>query len=102
MPARPQWLIDELSISSIPGQTAEALCSSETSWGEDFIGVDGMYCDMETKQLSPLCSTQGVDGCVEISETEGTDATVVKRTSVARRELQAAHKSYKKVVHTHL
>ncbi|GIZ45869.1 hypothetical protein CKM354_000901700 [Cercospora kikuchii] len=99
VPERPQWLVDELVISSIPGQTAEELCSSETSWGEDFIGVDGKFCDMGIKQLIPLCSEQDVDGCIDIAEA---DKTLSRRSSVARRQLKIAHKTYKKVTRVSL
>ncbi|SMQ44895.1 unnamed protein product [Zymoseptoria tritici ST99CH_3D7] len=106
LPPRPQSIADELVVSNLPGQTAEELCSSETSWGQDFVGVDGKYCDMETKTLYTLCSTEEVDDCVEMSslldadagsEEPGAAMEVVKRTSVAKRSVTLPLKSYKKV-----
>lgn len=53
--------------SDFPEQTAEEICNSETSWGPDFVGSDGQFCDMGTKTLSPLCSTSNVEGCVTVA-----------------------------------
>ncbi|KAF7195304.1 hypothetical protein HII31_03510 [Pseudocercospora fuligena] len=95
-PARPQWIIDRLVMSNITNQNAEELCSSETSWGPDFCGVDGKCCDMDTKTLFPLCEFEDVDGCVEV---DANAKTMVKRSSVARRTVEKVHKSYKTVTH---
>jgi hypothetical protein len=83
-------------MSNYTSQPAADLCNSETSWGPDFIGSDGQYCDMSSKTLTPLCSTQDVDGCIEVDETEG---NLVKRTRVAKRTTNIVHKSYAKVSH---
>ena len=81
-------------MSNFTSQPAEELCNSATSWGPDFIGSDGQFCDMGSKTLIPLCSSEDVDGCVEVDENEG---TLVKRMSVARRSANVVHKSYKKI-----
>lgn len=86
---------DRLIVSpTYAGHEAEMLCSSATSWGPDFVGSDGKFCDMHSKTLSPLCSTEEVDGCVDIDTAEG---VVKKRSTVARRSVSSVHKSYKKV-----
>jgi hypothetical protein len=65
------------------------------SWGPDFIGPDSQFFDMTTKTLTPLYSSDvvGNSGCIEIDE----DAAAVKRTSVARRAVQAVHNTYKNI-----
>jgi hypothetical protein len=91
---RPHWMQDQLIMSNYTSQPAEQLCTSETSWGPDFIGHDGNFCDMSAKTLIPLCSTRDVDGCVEVDEEQG---TLVKRMNVARRSANVVHKSYGKI-----
>jgi hypothetical protein len=96
IPERPQWIVEHLMVSNYTDQTAEELCTSETSWGPDFIGSDGRFCDMSTKQLTPLCSTENVEGCIEVSET---DMTVRTRSGIARRQVKAVHRAYKRVTY---
>lgn len=91
---RPLWMTERLVMSNFTSQPAEQLCNSATSWGPDFIGPDGRFCDMSTKTLSPLCSSEDIEGCVEVDENEG---TLVKRMNVARRSANVVHKSYKKI-----
>ena len=81
-------------MSNHTSQPAADLCNSATSWGPDFIGPDGQFCDMGSKTLIPLCSSQDVEGCVEVDE-EGTN--LVKRMNVARRSTSVVHKSYNKI-----
>jgi hypothetical protein len=92
--SRPTWMADNLIMSNFTSQPAEQLCSSETSWGPDFIGPDGNFCDMEKKELTPLCAVSDVEGCVEVDEDAG---HVVKRRTVARRSANVVHKSYGKI-----
>ncbi|KAI5247358.1 hypothetical protein E4T42_06012 [Aureobasidium subglaciale] len=80
---RRSWMENRLIISSHAGHTAEHLCDSATSWGPDFVGADGQFCDMATKTLSPLCSKKDVDGCMDVSQ----DGTVVAKRSIARRSV---------------
>ncbi|KAF1834209.1 hypothetical protein BDW02DRAFT_569351 [Decorospora gaudefroyi] len=91
---RPSWMTEQLIVSNRTSQPAEELCNSDLSWGPDFIGPDGKFCDMGSKTLMPLCSSEAVDGCVEVNEDEG---NVVKRMSVAKRVTGVVHKSYKNV-----
>ena len=92
--SRPTWMTDNLIMSNFTSQPAEQLCSSETSWGPDFIGPDGNFCDMEKKELTPLCTVSDVEGCVEVDEDAG---HVIKRRTVARRSANVIHKSYGKI-----
>jgi hypothetical protein len=86
-----QQLIVSQNITS---HTAHDLCGSDTSYGPDFVGSDGYYCDMGSKTLFPLCSTENIDGCLDIDHGA---KSVVKRTTVGRRDAKLAHKTYKKV-----
>ena len=88
------WMEQRLIVSNITTHTAEQLCDSSTSYGPDFVGTDGKYCDMGTKTLSPLCSAKNVDGCVEVSTS---NKTVTKHSSVARRSVKMVHKLYETV-----
>lgn len=96
MPDRPQWIKERLITSDIPSQLTSELCQSSTSWGPDFVGADGYFCDMYTKELLHLCSTEDVDGCVEYDEVQ---KNIKKRSLVARREVRSVHKSYQTVTH---
>ncbi|KAF2999896.1 hypothetical protein E8E13_008461 [Curvularia kusanoi] len=93
---RPTWMHVQLIMSNYTSHTAADLCNSATSWGPDFVGVDGMFCDMGSKVMTPLCATESVDGCVVIDEQA---RTFTRRISVAKRAADVAHKSYKKVHH---
>jgi len=96
IPERPTWMLEHLIVSNWTSQTAAELCDSAMSWGPDFVGSDGQFCDMATKTLTPLCSSEtvGSSGCVDVDEEA---VSVVKRTSVARRAAKVTHKSYKKI-----
>jgi hypothetical protein len=86
---------EKLVISNFTGHRAEYLCGSVTTWGPDFVGSDGQYCDMEVRTLTPLCTgEEPVDGCFDIDHSS---KTVLKRTTIGRREVQLPHKSFKYV-----
>lgn len=86
-----------LIVSDRTTQPAKGLCEDPMSWGPDFVGYDG-FCDMSTKTLSPLCSKEDVDGCVDVDETDSSGgAQIKKRTTVARRSVNQVHKSYKTI-----
>lgn len=84
----------QLVVSNFTGHRAEYLCSSPTSWGPDFIGSDGMYCDMGSKVLSPLCSTWDISGCIELDLDSN---QLAKRTTIASREAEVVHKKFDKI-----
>ncbi|EHK18047.1 uncharacterized protein TRIVIDRAFT_67261 [Trichoderma virens Gv29-8] len=91
---RKAWMENRLVVSEIPQHKASDLCNSTTSWGPDFVGSDGMFCDMHTKTLSPVCSFHDTDGCIEVDVDE---KTIAKRFTVAKRQVVEKHKSYGKV-----
>lgn len=84
----------KLITSNITSHKSSNLCNSATSWGPDFVGSDGYFCDMETKTLTPLCITENVDGCMEIDNSQ---KKVTKRSNVPRREVSTDLKSYEHV-----
>lgn len=46
-----------LVTSSIPSHSAVELCESPNSSGPDFVSLkEGLYCDMTTRQVRPVCS----------------------------------------------
>lgn len=66
--------------ASAPVHNATKLCSSPTSYGPDLIDVHGYYCDMETKVVSPLCTTSDTEGCINLQE----DGNLTEKRSVVR------------------
>ncbi|KAI9150772.1 hypothetical protein HJFPF1_10549 [Paramyrothecium foliicola] len=68
---------ERLIVSNIPSHRAENLCNSDNSWGPDFVGTDGYFCDMGSKTLTPLSPTDIIEGCVTI---DGETKRVEKRT----------------------
>ncbi|PGH00123.1 hypothetical protein AJ79_08306 [Helicocarpus griseus UAMH5409] len=91
---RPEWMHKRLIISDYPSDNATELCRHEMSYGPDAIGSDGFYCNMATRELSPLCSVQDAEGCVNVDE-EG--QVVTKRASVAKRSVNMHYRSYEKL-----
>ena len=85
---------NKLVVSNLKQHKAKDLCSSETSWGPDFVGTDGQFCDMVTKKLTPLCSNKDVDGCIMIDDD---NKTLTRRSRVAKREVHVTHKTYKAI-----
>ncbi|KAI5211474.1 hypothetical protein E4T38_01481 [Aureobasidium subglaciale] len=81
---RRPWMRKRLIVSNLTNQTAEDLCGSATSWGPDFVGSDGKFCDMSTKKVSPLCSNEHVEGCVEMNQ----DRSVITKRSITRRTVE--------------
>ncbi|KAI1140155.1 hypothetical protein F5Y05DRAFT_424086 [Hypoxylon sp. FL0543] len=49
-----------LVVSSKRGHSARELCEHPNSYGWDFVSTtDGLYCDMETKRMYPVCDHPG-------------------------------------------
>ncbi|KAL2680618.1 hypothetical protein Neosp_008220 [[Neocosmospora] mangrovei] len=43
-------------VTKEAGYNTTELCTSETSWGPDFVSLDeGLYCDMDSRELLPVC-----------------------------------------------
>ncbi len=56
-----------LVVSSDPSHTATDLCRSETSRGPDFISTaEGLFCNMETRQVLRLCAGGVNTDCVHM------------------------------------
>lgn len=56
--------------SNIPEHSAIDLCGSETSVGPDFVStVEGVMCDMGTKQHMPLCAIGVLGRCFDLKTT---------------------------------
>lgn len=83
-------------MSNYTSQSAAEVCNSPTSWGPDFVGSDGLFCDMGSKTLTPLCAANEVDGCVVIDEQA---KKLIRRVSVAKRAADITRKSYKNIQH---
>ncbi|OAQ76812.1 hypothetical protein VFPFJ_10594 [Purpureocillium lilacinum] len=88
------WMENTLVVSNITQHTAEEVCSSATSWGPDFIGSDGKFCDMGAKVLSPLCSTENVAGCIDINSEK---KTATKRSFIGKRSVDTPHRTYEDI-----
>lgn len=80
---RQEAMSDEVVISSRPGNDVFDLCGSETSLGPDYVSLaEGMFCDMSTKTLWPLCGDLLAKGCFDVEE---------KKMKWANRELKKRH-----------
>ena len=56
-----------LVVSSFPGHNATELCESETSRGPDFVSTtEGVFCNMESRKVQPLCKGDLEDGCFSL------------------------------------
>lgn len=65
--ARSQKSADRLIVSSRKSQSAVELCNSPTSRGSDFASTnEGLFCDMSTKTLHPLCSNTTTSDCFDL------------------------------------
>jgi len=53
-------------ISTSKYHSAKELCDSGSSWGHDFVSsTENLFCDMEPKQLWPVCSTSTTSACFD-------------------------------------
>lgn len=92
---RSQKSANELVVNSRPYQSAVKLCNSPTSRGSDFVSVDeGLFCDMETKTLHPLCSADNRIGCFDL---EADKMQLRRRDGVKMRSRSPSTKQYKKI-----
>ncbi|KAK0128776.1 hypothetical protein ONS95_000727 [Cadophora gregata] len=91
---RKAWMENQLIVSTIDSHQAMELCNTENSWGPDFVGSDGYFCDMGTHTALPLCSTKDIDGCVNV---EDENKAVVKRSIGPKRAVNEAFKQYTKI-----
>lgn len=66
-----QWR-DKVVVDDIPSHTAHALCEAAGSAGPSFVNPeDGYFCDMETKEIYPVCKVQkGEHICFDLEQSE--------------------------------
>jgi hypothetical protein len=58
---------DRLTVSHMHGHSAKELCNDKMSLGPDFVSVaEGLFCDMETATLWPLCATANTGDCFDL------------------------------------
>nr|UMZ45382.1 hypothetical protein [Paramyrothecium roridum] len=70
---RSQRSDDRLVISNVKNHNATEVCESLSSWGPDFVSEpEGIYCNMETHETTPLCNGQDrtVD-CFDLNTSHG-------------------------------
>ncbi|KAH7389281.1 hypothetical protein DE146DRAFT_663712 [Phaeosphaeria sp. MPI-PUGE-AT-0046c] len=91
---RAAWMDKRLLVSNFANDNATELCNHEMSYGPDAVGSDGHFCDMATRELHPLCSSQDVHGCVNIDVQNN---KITKRSTVAKRFVDLDYRSYDKL-----
>ncbi|PVI02635.1 hypothetical protein DM02DRAFT_701093 [Periconia macrospinosa] len=58
---------NRLVISSRSEHNATALCEKSHSYGPDFVSLEeGIYCNMETRETLPLCSSSIMGDCFDV------------------------------------
>lgn len=56
-----------LVVSSLPAHSAEELCRHPNSRGPSFVSLaEGAHCDMDTREVLPLCSGGLTEGCFDL------------------------------------
>ncbi|KAK3719962.1 hypothetical protein LTR37_004085 [Vermiconidia calcicola] len=92
---RNQRSAERLIVNSRPQQSAIALCNSPTSRGSDFASTnEGLFCDMETKTLYPICSAETTELCFDL---EARHPYLREAGKVRRRS--AVSRKYNKISH---
>lgn len=58
-----------LVITDQPGHSAAELCASHNSHGPSLVSlVEGLFCNMETRELLPICAGELTEGCFEVPD----------------------------------
>lgn len=58
-----------LVISHLPEASAKEVCESHTSMGPDIVSVkQGLFCDMDSKELWPVCSAAISTSCFDLDK----------------------------------
>ncbi|QDS70017.1 hypothetical protein FKW77_003637 [Venturia effusa] len=72
-----------LVISHYPEASAKEVCESYTSMGPDIVSVqEGLFCDMDSKELWPICSTDVSFSCFDL----GTQAMRERKPGLSNRD----------------
>lgn len=93
-PARYPWMESVLIHSNITQHDAEHMCNHPKSYGPDFVDSNGMYCDMDTKTLTPVCTSDTDDKCMHLNHDT---KTVTKRSFGVKRTDEALHKTFESI-----
>ncbi|KAL2272441.1 hypothetical protein FJTKL_06562 [Diaporthe vaccinii] len=65
-----------LVVSSLPAHSADELCRHPTSRGPSFVSLtEGTHCDMETRDVLPLCTDGLTTACFDLEAETGMDRT---------------------------
>lgn len=68
---------DRLVLSSHADHSATTLCQDPMSYGPDLVSLtEGVYCNMLTRELLPLCSTGVTGDCFDYEAAQGSSALV--------------------------
>ncbi|KAF2460329.1 hypothetical protein BDY21DRAFT_162032 [Lineolata rhizophorae] len=75
-----------LVVSGSTQHMAADVCAGENTFGPDYISLaDGMYCDMSTREVMPLCTDDLVDDCFDLDDMD----PEVSRSKVKKRGLRS-------------
>ncbi|KAI1347143.1 hypothetical protein F5Y01DRAFT_330117 [Xylaria sp. FL0043] len=86
MPRQSQRSDDRLVVSHLDSHSAIEVCESETSWGPDFVSMaEGLYCNMETHEVVPLCGNGLAKDCFHVNGTRATAHVAVDGTRKYRK-----------------
>lgn len=86
-------------ISDYKAHCAEDVCNSKTSRGPSFVSTqDGMYCDMSTKTIHPLCSSAVKYGCFDINTQELIGPNRRRPRDLKAREVQKQYSTHERWV----
>jgi hypothetical protein len=60
---------DQLTVSHETTHSAKELCTDSNSLGPDFVSIEeGLFCDMETAKLWPLCTATTTFECFDLQD----------------------------------
>ncbi|KAL6358940.1 hypothetical protein LRP88_09135 [Fusarium phalaenopsidis] len=88
-------MASQLIIGDAEGLSARFLCESETSVGPDLVNLkEGLFCDMDEKQLYPLCSPSVQTGCFDFDSRTMRAAMSVSNMTVSSFHATKVEKTY--------
>lgn len=91
---RKPWMEGQIIISEHWNHNATSLCHDEMGYGPDFIGSDGYMCDMDKREVVPVCSFHEADGCVEV---DTNTKALIKRSNLMKRGEDTEYKNYEHI-----
>lgn len=73
-----------LVITNRPGHSAVTLCDSDTSRGPSLASlVEGMFCNMATRELQPVCAGELTENCFDVEKAKAASGQRVASTSAS-------------------